>query len=324
MNERGLRKNEGDQRSLRHGRERHVGFTFENEFFQPMPMFFSAEGNSFPGLQGNFRGASAFLICGGPSFGELDHTPLHNCYTMALNNSPKTFRPNAWVSVDQPCRFLKSIWLDPTIMKFVPFDHTEKELWNNTKEDWGPLMNANGKRMKARECPNIVYYRRNEKFEPSRWLFEYTFNWGDHKKWGGGRSCMLAALKILFVLGFRNVYLLGCDLKMDKNTKYHFDEERNKGSQNGNMSTYNKMIKTYYPQLKPYFDKFGYNVYNCNPDSRLKEFPFVPYEEAIKRARGPLNIDDEMSWGMYRTFEEKMKALERDRKNLREKGRIEY
>jgi len=322
MRERGLRKNENDQKALRHGRHRYIGYTFEQEYFQPMPMFFSAEGNSFPGLQGNFRGAHAFLICGGPSFGELDHEPLKNCFTMGLNNSPKSFRPNAWTCVDQPSRFLKSIWLDPTIMKFVPFDHTERELWDNTKDNWGPLLKDNRK-MVVRECPNILYIRRNEKFEPSRWLFEYTFNWGDHSKWGGGRSCMLSALKILFVLGFRHVYLLGCDLNMNENQKYHFEEERTKGAQNGNMSTYKKMMDIYYPKLKPYFDQFGYNVYNCNPESRLKVFPYIPYEEAIQRATGPLCIDSEISYGMYRKYKDKMKVLDKDRKSLRENGKIE-
>jgi hypothetical protein len=311
MRERGLRVDQNDQKSLRHGRDRYLGYSFEKEFFQPMPMFFSAEGNNFPGMIGNYRGASAFLICGGPSFKNIDQNELDKCYTMALNNSPASYRPNAWACVDDPARFMKSIWLDPKIMKFVPFDHTEKPLWDNTADNWGPL-NKN-----VRECPNVIYYRRNEKFEPSRWLWEYTFNWGDHSKWGGGRSVMLAALKILFVQGFRNVYLLGCDLNMDENHKYHFDEERDKGAQRGNMSTYKKMIEQYYPQLKPHFDDFGFNVYNCNPDSRLKVFPYVSFEDAVERATGHMHVDTEISNGMYKKYSDKMKNLSQKRKELK-------
>jgi len=322
MKERGLKKDDNDQKSLRHGRDRYVGFSFESEYFQYMPFFYSSEGNVDYASVGNYRGAHAFLICGGPSFAKLDHNKLKNCLTMAVNNSAKTYRPDLWTCVDQPSRFLKSIWLDPKIHKFVPFDHTENELWDNSRDTWGPLYTDPVKKkiMKVRHCPNITYIRRNEKFEPSRWLFEYTFNWGDHSKWGGGRTVMLLALKLLFVLGVRNVYLLGCDLLMDDSHKYHFDENRDKGAQRGNMSTYKKMIEVYFPKLKPYFDNFGFQVFNCNPDSRLQVFPHLPYEEAIKRATGHMNIESELSYGMYRKYEEKMQDLEKDRKTLKDGG----
>jgi len=310
IKERGLRVDGNDHRGLRHGRDRHVGFSFESEYYQPMPMFFSAEGNSFPGLMGNYRGASAFLVCSGPSFAALDHEPLKKCFTFGVNNSVKTFRPNAWGCVDDPARFLKSIWLDPTIMKFVPFDHAEKPFWDNTKENWGPMINkATGQNYKVRECPNMVYFRRNEKFEASRWLWEYTINWGNHSRYGGGRSIMLASLRILFILGFRNVYLLGCDLNMDGDSHYHFDQDRTTSAQRGNMSTYKKMTEEYYPSLKKEFDKVGYNVYNCNPDSKLKVFPHVSYEDALQRALGPLSIDTEVSQGMYVKYSDKMKEM---------------
>jgi hypothetical protein len=319
MIERGLYRDDNDQKSLRHGRERDIGFTFEKEFYQPMPMFFTSEGNNFPGMIGNQRGAHAFLICGGPSFGELDHSKLDNCWTMALNNSVKTYRPDAWCCVDDPARFIKSIWLDPKIQKFVPFDHTEKKLWDNSSDPdkWGPLLKENGEEMKVRECPNMVFYRRNEKFEAKRFLWEYTFNWGNSKKHGGSRTCMLAALKILFVLGFREVYLLGCDLNMDEQHKYHFNEERDRGAQKGNMSTYQKMINVYFPQLKPQFDKVGFHVYNCNPESRLKVFPNLPFDEAVKRSNGNMEVDTELSYGMYKTFDVKKSELDKTRKEIR-------
>jgi len=324
MRERGLKKDENDQQSLRHGRDRLVGFSFEQEYFQYMPFFYSSEGNVDYASVGNYRGSHAFLICGGPSFGELDHGKLKNCLTMGVNNSVKTFRPDMWTCVDQPSRFIKSVWLDPKIHKFVPFDHTEDDLWDNTVDGWGPLCedgNAN-RPIKVRQCPNISYFRRNEKFEASRWLFEYTFNWGDHSKWGGGRSVMLVALKLLFVLGVRNVYLLGCDLLMDESHKYHFDENRDKGAQKGNMSTYQKMIEVYFPKLKPQFDKYNFNVYNCNQNSRLKVFPYMPYDEATSRATDHLSIEKEISCGMYRKYEDKIRELEKDKKILKQGGTL--
>ena len=88
------------------------------------------------------------------------------------------------------------------------------------------------------------------------------------------------------------------------------------------MNTYKKMIEVYFPKLKPYFDSFGYEVYNCNQKSRLQVFPHLPYEEAIKRATEHLDVKNELSCGMYRKYEEKMRSLEKDRKILKEGGTL--
>ena len=119
--------------------------------------------------------------------------------TYGVNNGPATFRPNFWSCVDDPQRFLKSIWLDPLITKFVPHAHAEKPIFDG--ETWEDLR-VDGKKVFVGECPNCVFFHRNEKFEPSRWLFEDKINWGNSKQYGGGRSVMLPALRILFLLGF--------------------------------------------------------------------------------------------------------------------------
>ena len=105
-------------------------------------------------------------------------------------------------------------------MKLIPCGCLEKELWDN--EHWCPLG------LKVGDCPNVLFYRTNKKFEASRWLTELTFNWGCHEKWGGCRTVMLPAIRLLYVLGFRNVYLLGCDLNMNENSKYHCEKAMSK------------------------------------------------------------------------------------------------
>jgi hypothetical protein len=305
----GLQRDKHDEKASRHVKEAHVGHTYQHEWYQPMPHFFTREGSALP-LMGNYRGAKAFLICNGPSFNSIDKDKLSDCFTMGINNGVASYRPNLWCCVDDPARFIKSTWLDPKITKFVPYDHSEKELWNN--EEYCELG------MRVGDCPNVLYFKRNEKFHASRWLFESTLNWGDHKRYGGGRSVLLPALRILFLLGFRTVYLLGCDLHMHKDepgkdlegkdtfkNNYHFNEGRSKGAVNGNNSTYKKMIGTYFPALKPEFEKHGFNVYNCNPDSALKVFDYVPFDDAVANA---LNMYPEIrnpkTEGSYKTFKE--------------------
>jgi len=299
MRRRSLKKDKNDDAAFRHSRDRHMGVSISSEFYQPVPMFFTREGAQL-NLIGHYRGHSAFLICNGPSFVQLNHALLNKpgVMTFGINNGPKTFRPNFWTCVDDPVRFLKSIWLDPRITKFVPQAHFEKPIFDNEK--WEVM------KTKVGECPNVIGYRRNEKFMAERFLFEDTLNWGNHKDYGGGRSVMLPAIRILFLLGFRRVYLLGCDMKMSQTYTYHFDEQRSKGAVSCNMSTYDRLKSEYLPALKPVFDAEGFEVYNCNPESELKVFPFMSFADAIEEATHSLgDVPNERVWGMYSTPEEK-------------------
>lgn len=309
-----------DHARLRHNRDRNLGFP-TGQYIQPPPLLFNRDGlNVFMG--DIYRGRAAFLVLGGPSFGELlkgssvfrgVETPNKDLLnhpgfvTMATNNAPKTFRTNLWTMVDDPGNFIKSIWLDPKITKFVPFDHSEKKIFDN--EAWTEMDIVTG------ECPNVLYYRRNEHFSPDQWLNEGTFNWGEHSdsldELGnkGGRSVMLVAIKLLYYLGIRKIFLLGCDFKMDDNTKYHFDQDRSPSSQRGNNSTYN-ILKARFEALVPHFEKVGLKVFNCNPDSGLKVFPHIPFDEAITIATAEMpNIATERTAGLYdRKAQDKEKA----------------
>lgn len=155
----------------------------------------------------------------------------------------------------------------------------------------------------------MIGYRRNEKFQAPRWLSEDSINWGNHGKFGGGRSVMLAAMRILFLLGFRRVYLLGVDFEMTAEKRYHFAENRSEGAVHGNMSTYAK-LQQWFTELQPHFLKAGFVVKNCNPKSRLTAFPFMPYGEAIDEATAHLgDYRNERTVGMYQKREDKLAEI---------------
>jgi len=308
-------KDKNDERTLRHSRDRHLGISISSEYYQRVPMFFTREAKEME-LIGHYRGASAFLICNGPSFASLDHSLLRKpgIITYGMNNGAKSFRPNFWTCVDDPSRFLYSIWTDPCILKIIPFDHFEKRLFDNEK--WA-MSN-----IKVGDCPNVVGFRRNEKFVANRFLFEDTFNWGNHKDYGGGRSVMLPCLRALFLMGFRKVYLLGCDFNMSEEYTYHFDEQRAKGAVNCNKSTYKRLQDEYFPQLKPVFDEEGFKVYNCYKESGLKAFPYISFEDAIKETTKSLgDVEKERTWGLYdkpgEKSQTKVEPPEEEKKNLK-------
>jgi hypothetical protein len=136
-------------------------------------------------------------------------------------------------------------------------------------------------------------------------LNEETINWGNHTKFGGGRSVLLASLRILYSLGFRFVYLLGVDFEMSETKRYHFEEQRSAGAIKGNMETYTK-LQAWFEELQPHFLKARFIVRNCNPNSKLTAFPHLRYEEAL--AESGLRRGDptrERTVGMYLPLDEK-------------------
>ena len=303
---RSLDKEKPDCNQLRFHRDRNLGHTVSTEFYQQIPFFFTREGCQINNI-GHYRGSSAFMICNGPSLvsGRYDLSLLKRpgVITYGVNNGPRTLRPNFWTCVDDPKRFLKSIWMDPCITKFVPHAHAEKHIFDNEKWEDSPIV--------VGQCPNVYYFHRNNKFVADRFLFEDTINWGNSGDNGGGRSVMLPVIKILFLLGFRKVYLLGADFKMSETYTYHFDEQRHKGAVNCNMNTYDRLKSEYLPSLQPYFEAEGFNIYNCNPESELKCFPMVSFEDAIAEATSGLgDVDNERTWGMYSKPEERQKWKE--------------
>ncbi len=311
-----MNKEKGDQVQARHHRSRDMGHCVSWEWYQPQPMFFTREMSQL-NMIGNYRGRSAFMICNGPSVAsgryDLSLLKLPGVITYGINNGPKTVRPNFWSCVDDPKRFLKSIWLDPTITKFVPQAHSEKQLFDN--ETWTDMVyvkpDGKTKPVLVGDCPNVVYYHRNSKFVAERFLFEDTINWGNSADYGGGRSVMLPVIRILFLLGFRRVYLLGADFKMSETKTYHFDEQRNNGAVKGNMATYDRMKNEYFPALKPICDAEGFEIFNCTEGSELKTFPFVKYEDAIADCISPLgDLANERTWGLYSKPEERQKWKE--------------
>ncbi len=260
----------------------------------PTP-FINAAGTPLP-LENHYRGAHAFLIGGGPSLSDYDLQPLGRRWSMTLNNAGKTFRGNANCTLDLPSSFSLSTWLDPTIMKFMPARHFSATLWDNRCLDatqrWQPSA------LTPADCPNVLGFRRSATFDASRWLHEEKINCGQRGGLGG-LSVLVAALRILFVLGFRRVYLLGVDFHMSEGRPYHFAEQRDAVEVSINQQSYEKQQKML-SELQPFFLGAGYVVKNCNPKSLLTAFPQLDYREALAESGAALgDVAAERTLGMY-------------------------
>lgn len=290
--------------------------------FPNPPTLWDASGRPVD-LINRYYGDSAFLICSGPSLNTLDLSLLEKpgIIKMGVNNSPSIVRPDFWTHVDSPDRFLKSIWFDPKITKFVPSTHKEKPLWDNTTKK--PLES------KPKNCSNTFFYKMKSGFNPEAWVTEEVFNWGNADKQEfvfegvthrGGRSCMLPAMKLLIIMGFRKIYLVGADFNMDISQPYAFSQEKSKGGCKGNNNTY-KTLNAYFRSLKPYLKQLGVSVYNTNSESGLTVFDHKPYTEAIAEATSKMgDLSKETTEDHYLNYSEKKKKYGKSKPVSNEKN----
>ena len=255
-----------------------------------------------------YRGRSAFLMLSGPSLNQLDLTQLsrRGIVSMAVNNAWTLHRPTLWTCVDDPGRFIDTGWKDPGILKIVPVSHFDKRL-----RVQNPDGSFRASAFKVRQMPGVLFYRRSDHFDHSRFLKSDTINWGqdgehtDSLGIKGKRSVMLAALHLLHYLGFRTVYLLGCDFKMANDRKYAFSEDRTKEAIRHNNILYESLQKRF-EALKPHFDQHGFKVINCSPGSELGVFERMEFAEAIAAAGAECGKEVDTA-GWYQAKEEAKK-----------------
>lgn len=238
-------------------------------------------------LQNWYAKRTVFLTLSGPSLATFDLAQLNQrgIVTFGVNNSWSVHRPTLWTCVDPPGRFLDIGWKDPGIIKLVPLYHRNRRL--RVKEPDGRFRQS---QFFVRDMPAVFFYARSTRFDPDTFFSEPEINWGnppdqaDSLGIKGGRSVMLAALRLIHYLGFRVVFLLGADFKMntDAAQNYAFAQGRTKHAVDHNNRLYESLDRRF-SELRKRFNDFW--VFNCTPDSGLRAFPYYPFDKAVAYAR---------------------------------------
>ena len=135
--------------------------------------------------------------------------------------------------------------------------------------------------------PNVFYYHTNEDFDIDTFFIEPTICFGNKSniidKYGhkGGRSVMFPAIRLMYYLGIRTIYLLGCDFNMLEKEPYAFEQDKWKGGCKTNNDCY-KIMNDRFTKLRPVAEnQHGLKIYNCTPNSKLTAFDYMDYQEAI-------------------------------------------
>jgi len=257
----------------------------------PLPSVLRTSNLSPADLRGMYRGAAAFLVCGGPSLNQLDLSKMgaRGLLSMGVNNSWSIHRPTLWTCADNPRKFLHARWMDPSITKFVPVGYWRTRLRDRTGE--GAFFESS---RRVFEAPATFFFTRGCRFNHTTFLDEPLINWGQGDKdidsvgVRGKRSVMLIAVHLLHLLGVRTIYLLGCDFKMGEGAHYAFEEDRTLSSIRGNNALYDA-LGVRFKALRPHFEERGLTVLNCSPGSALEAFDHIPFDQAVAAASMPVS-----------------------------------
>lgn len=188
---------------------------------------------------------------------------------MAINDYPSDprMKPRYWCSGDPPHYFGDRVWNDPEVMKFCGLQNRNGEQ---------PREDAYAPKRLAKDAPNTFFFHQaTNETDSEHWLFHPFIVWGSTIGCEGGpkqlyakgaaRSSMLIGLKLLWFMGYREVYLLGCDC-----TPHHHPAPE-----------YWNTIFHLTGAIAPHFKRWGFNVYQTNPDSHLRCFDFADFEGAV-------------------------------------------
>lgn len=234
-----------------------------------------------------YRGRSGFMLLSGPSTQELDLTLLdqRGICVLATNNAWCVHRPNLWTCADPARGFHDKGWKDPGIIKLVPLPLYSSRLVS--KDADGKFRNS---QWTAAEMPGVFFFPRNDRFNHETFFTESSVNWGVNSEakcsvgLKGGRSVLLQAFRLMVHLGFRRIYLLGADFKMNEGKQnYAFPQDRSESSIKGNNAAYGILNKRL-TALRPAIEELGVEIFNCNPDSNLEAFDFAPYAKCVEWA----------------------------------------
>lgn len=189
---------------------------------------------------------------------------------MAVNDYPMDGpRPTWWCTGDPASYFRKEIWEDHKLPKFCAMSQRKIPLPRNGAYD--------GPKRTSLDMPNTHFFHHvNNGMELESWLHQPYITWGT-SIWGEGvpaplyaksaaRSSMFVGLRLLWHLGFRDVFLLGCDCAP------HSHE----------FSGYWPAIFHLMEQVKPTFDRYRFDVYQTNRTSYLRSFEYAPFDKVIE------------------------------------------
>lgn len=200
----------------------------------------------------SWEGRRAFILAGGPSLSDFNFDQIKDELSIGVNKSYQAFPTTINYSMDE--KFLKLA--------------SQTTQWKQFKGIKANIKLGGGR-----------YHDKDVKYVIR--LKEKTLSFDISKGIYTGNNSGFGAMMLAICLGANPVYLLGVDLKIDKD-KTHWHE----GYPKQNIKTVERSCGRFmrcFEEFAPVIKKQNVEVINLNPNSELKCFPFSNINSVLKK-----------------------------------------
>lgn len=266
--------------------------TPDTKWKNPDPLLFFDRHKQPATLKDMWRNSAGFLVAGGPSLNTLPTERLRErgIVSIGINNVAGHAPVRAMTWGDPSEKMHYGCLLDPAMMKVVPTPRLKDRIRIRLQD--GTFKPS---QLRVRDCPNVWGFQRSCEWTPDTFLNSDCATWGNNNKGVAktGREKLLFSfwlgLRLLHYFGVRRVYLLGVDFGMSEDNgdqgNYAFKEHKHAGAVKSNNNSYRTANKWCH-EMRPHFEAAGWQVFNCNPTSKLTAFDYVPFETAYADCKG--------------------------------------
>ena len=212
-----------------------------------------------------------FIICNGPSLNEMDLTPLNGYYTFGLNKIYLIFK-----------KVELSLSYHVAVNNHV-VDQASEQLSSFT---WPMFIEHKPGKSLAAKNKNIFLLKGGKNLEFCQDITQPICQ---------GHTVTYVAMQIAFYMGFKNVFLIGCDHNfaqkgkpnelqvMKEDDLNHFDPNYFKGMK-WNLADLDSSEIAYF-MAKKHYEKAGRKIWNATKGGKLEIFDRVDYKEALAMAK---------------------------------------
>jgi len=202
-------------------------------------------------LDGIYKNEAVLIIGSSPTSSTSIRRYLQNCsegLPVALlgNVSPKSIKPQFWFGAHHPKCYAEEILSDATVQKFAPTTFME----SMTSFD-----------KPYNELSNMFFYTTEKDVAVGEFLAP-RMHTPDYN------STLLTAIYTLYHLGFRRMYLAGCNFGKVNGKLHWYDTNISEYQQRISETAYEEAC-TKLKALKPVFDDYNLKLVDCTEGSRI-------------------------------------------------------
>lgn len=216
-----------------------------------------------------YHGSTCFLLGSGPSLKDVaDGLSSRQVVLAAMNNAAAVVRPHIWISADEARNYSPGILLDPAILKVN---------YLNLRNPNRTTSVVTGTDVEFKDLPN-AFFVNGDSLVSAEEFFDRA------SKYVWWKNVFMFSLQVLYRLGFRKVFTVGCGFRISMAAKYAYDSDVDEARVRYNQNAYNAQLRQM-RKIVPFMKEARFEVVSTTPNSLLNDVvPFVPLEEALTEA----------------------------------------